>query len=299
MACSDKTETHIAGAAVAESKTPVGRQISVEEEFFYSVSEVFDSIHKGDIEDRILTKYDSLGNRLEFTSFYADGSIKDKDVFRYDEKNQLISKLIYYPDGTKMSITYKYDDAGNLLEDTRTNRDGVPVYKIVNRYDDMNNQIESISLRWSDNMRQFCYEHRSESKYDLNGNEIESIYYPQFDSERRSTTEYDAHGNAIAEHRYNSDGSLDRRKEYDYNESGKILEERNFDSQGLPKGTIKYKYDAQGKQTWKRTFDSEGALEHEYTYKTEEIDADGNWRRLIRFEDGRAVLIIERNIEYH
>ena len=72
------------------------------------------------LEGKYIYKYDSNGNKVEYSSYDSDGSLNWKFI-------------------------YKYDSNGNTVEQSSYDSDGSLLLKDISKYDSKNRIIESIS----------------------------------------------------------------------------------------------------------------------------------------------------------
>ena len=72
----------------------------------------------GSVLEKIDSKYDSNGNLIESQS-YSHGKYSGKSIHEYDDDSRLIKSILYNSDGSvNHTNTYKYDEFGNLVENS-------------------------------------------------------------------------------------------------------------------------------------------------------------------------------------
>lgn len=142
------------------------------------------------------------------------------------------------------------------------------------------------------------------SKYDMNGNEIESIkYWPQGGIASRFTYKYDNYRNIIEEKRFYSDNSFSTTKYiYKYDNLGRITENTEYQDLGTSSFYVsekrKYKYNVYGniieELIYNRGEDLYLTIKYEYEYDTRR-----NWIQKIEYVNNTLEKITEREYEYY
>ncbi len=152
------------------------------------------------------------------------------------------------------------------------------------------------------------------------GNKIEE---KDFDSEgnpmSKQTFVYDMHGNMTEEDNYGTEGTeytSPKKKIYTYNSQNKKATEEIYNDKGKMWLKRSYEYDAKGnmvKETkWVKEYEKENTSASTYEYDTNgnctgsngkpeakfEYDAQGNWIKCTSLQNGKPVLVTERQIEY-
>ena len=100
----------------------------------------FEEIFKG----KHIAKYDSNGNKVEWSVYDSYGSLSHKFIYKYDSNGKEGEGTDYDSDGLlTMKWNYKYDSKGNVVEELYNKKDGHTskvIYK--NEYDTKNRIIE-------------------------------------------------------------------------------------------------------------------------------------------------------------
>ena len=175
----------------------------------YNVTEKFGEPVKGekncsdflDICENV-TKYNSLGNQIEFTDYNSYG-ISFITKLKYNDKNQKIEQNRYTPvEGKRvMQFLSKYDSKGNCIEIVSDSG-----YNEKKEYDENNNCTKKIIKYWKtgeDNIITYFYNKNNE------------IIIQEY-SERKTEFKYDNNGNVKDIISYNKDGSLKKKESYTY-----------------------------------------------------------------------------------
>ncbi len=75
-------------------------------------------LSNGAVVEKISCKYDSSGKLIESQS-YSHGKYSGKSIHEYDDDSRLIKSILYNSDGSvNHTNTYKYDEFGNLVENS-------------------------------------------------------------------------------------------------------------------------------------------------------------------------------------
>lgn len=123
-------------------------------------------------------KYDEKGNQVErFSDFsFIDGEGVYTSTMKYDEEGNLLEDTFFQLDGSSEgTTTYEYDEEGNLLEKITCNSDGSIERKITYDYDEEGNEIEMITRPAWDGS--FQYKTTSEYEYDKEKNWTRKISF--------------------------------------------------------------------------------------------------------------------------
>ena len=213
--------------------------------------------------------YDDKGNHLGYTMLKTDGTMHIKISLLYDDKNRKIfSKSEFYKEFKHQNsiCTFKYDDKGNLIEDTYLRENGAITKTIY--------------------------------LYDARGLKIEEIEYENDILEFKKAFKYDSEERMTEDCQYDADGKIEYKNIYQYDSKGNLIEDR-FEEYGVFHSKETYKYDDYGKRTEKNLYNQDGDLWVEmvynelgqekakpsslYTYQVEH-DAHGNWiSKIIRY----------------
>jgi len=172
-----------------------------------------DSINNNVVKDSKfywLREYDSLGNytRLGDNIYYNE----------YDNQGHLAKMII--DDGTAFNDTifysYKYDEAGRLVEERRQNRSEQWTYDSEGRL------LERKVFEGEEMIEHFTL------KYDKNGVLRKSEGYGGIRSDAKFYWEYDSKGNVVFERRENTglEDVIERRIKYKYDRNDSIIKEK-------------------------------------------------------------------------
>ncbi len=269
---------------------------------------------------KIVYKYDKYNTLVGSCSYNTQGQLEDSSIHEVDERgNRIIWKIFKGNKVQEWEYISEYDNTGNLLE-TNDYHWGQLITRHTYRYND-HNKVTMESDHGPDGRLQG----RRVMKYDENWNKIEM-------------TEFDGSGNFVSKHTYfyNDYNWVIEEREYltdgvekytrivtDYDNLGNVSELHQYDENGkliyygkfdkfknhladityAPDGRIRekitaqYKYDSYGNELEELLQLSEKSPVIKSIYKYE-YDVEGNWIRKTVFEDGEAVRIAERDLEY-
>ncbi|MEK7263736.1 MAG: hypothetical protein AAB071_04410 [Bacteroidota bacterium] len=246
-------------------------------------------------------KYDTSGQRIEWATYYSDGTLSAKYKYRYDSKGNKSEETKYNPDNTIASkILFTYDDSNNETEAVWYFPDGGIEAKSVSHYDSAGRIYDFTKFRYDGLIIQ-----RKTYSYNGNGSLIEENNFkteqldvPKTNIRKRKTEEttsdkrtfaYDANENMIEEILYKTDGSINVKFTYKYDSTGHLSEmveiQGEKSSKGIRKITIAgvsqktlYFYNTNGDLILAQVYNMDGSIgaKTEYTYdtnrsKTEEV----------------------------
>ena len=237
----------------------------------YSAFNILGIVIKGSFEGKSTFKYDNKGNQTEQLHFNPEGSMT-KWTYWYDDKGNLAEMTDEHEERRlRNRTTYQYDGKGNKNEENLYVTDGSLKTKTTYKYDDKGiiareRRTFPYDVRNGDSYFKWTY------KYDDKGNMTECNNYEADTLISKDTYEYDGYGK-LTEHIYSRDGSLKTKTTYKYDDNGNEIEVKRYDRNGI--------------------------LETKFTTKYNDYDKEGNWLRMIVFEDDKPVIITTREIEYY
>lgn len=190
-------------------------------------------------------------------------SVRERHYMAGEENGKLKKRMLFD------EVLLLYNEKGQVVEKHEYNEaDGGLTFKFLFQYDDAGKRTEV-------------------RRFDHNG---------QYD--RRYMFLHDDKGNEKEEWVYEADSTLRSRWTYGYDERGNKTEVNEHTLFGIKKRG--YRYDDRGNVTEESVYALDGSVENvaRYTYKYT-FDKKKNWtRRVIYFNDGEPLEIIEREIEY-
>jgi len=236
-------------------------------EFGYKPVIKFGEIQKDSLQYKLLSDFDENGNIV--SENWLDSGIRN--IYKYDSIGKLIEQDNYNELKTPSFSSKKkfiYDVNNNLIEKNTYLSDGVLFEKIIYDYDENNNNIQSKCYKYDFDGKEVL-KFMFKSKYDKNGNEIESVHYDNLGrKEYTETYKYDEKGLIIEE---TSDFLRTSKKKYTYDDNGNILKVKEYSIKEVLIG------------------------EETYEYK---FDNKGNWIVRLFFINGKPNFIEEREITY-
>lgn len=241
----------------------------------------------GNMIENELKKYDAAKKRLEpvqkWTSrLGASGLPELETLYYYDEKQG------GYAESKKWA--YEYDERQNLVSQTMTDvPSGAVVERIVNKYDEKNNRVESVRYEGGKHSDTTTY------KYDENRNELESVKTtPGGEVVEKIINSYDEAGikteTAVyagsclcKKIRYNrlacetetekySGGKLSSTIYRMYDDSGNKTEETEITTAGARLWLETRSYDQLNNLTEKARYGADGTLEWKEAFKYDELN---------------------------
>lgn len=209
-------------------------------------------------------QFDKLGNLLEEVQF-SDGELlwSEKNVFSSGQLTETFlkhSQFAYLPD----KRVYKYDDAGNLIEENGYNLSGKLVNQSIYVYDEQNRKIQWTSMSYHPNERskphRYTYTYdkqgrlKEEKTFSDEGNgfmptdslgrphkrilvyrdiskwETESYFNTSDAFVKMTTLSYDSKGNEIEDIEYDQNENVKEkiRYEYKFDKFGNWIEEKTY-----------------------------------------------------------------------
>lgn len=249
---------------------------------------------KGNLD--YIFKYNKKGHFIELTYYNSEGRIRDTKTYKYNENGKKTEEKHFEPNekGTlqlKLTFELTYDKKRNLIREFRYYPNGFIFYEQNYKYDTNNNLIEHIDH----------FKDKYFFKYDLNGKEIEKIWYRHMLDDKllkTFTTKYNEIGKQIENATHNSEGILILKETYKYDENGNKTCYLKFEPDRGVDFKILYKYDNNGYVIESKQINSEGESNYENTFKFK-FDKKNNWTERIKFEYGHPKYMIERIIEYY
>jgi antitoxin component YwqK of YwqJK toxin-antitoxin module len=210
---------------------------------------------KGKVVGILTQDYDSHNNILQSVTYDAKGNqtAKQTNTYQYDAQGNVTREIRRGTDNVVLArYNRTYDEANNMLTETRYNAKGEKVY--VYTYNSRGNVIRFVSYK---NGRPDSI---TENTYDAQGNGILSVYYDGEDQVTgktettykngviKTSISYDAKGNVIRRNEYSPYG--DMTLEVLYGNDGKVKY----------KSETKFEYDKYGNTTSVTTYDTDGNM---------------------------------------
>ncbi|MDO9000548.1 MAG: hypothetical protein Q7W45_12335 [Bacteroidota bacterium] len=189
------------------------------------------------LRENAVVIFDEKGNKTAAQFFDQEGNTILKHEHKYDidnnliesiyfEEGQLISRINYLKIRTKLLIEYNYrhdDSLRNRIETEFDENENKILCQEFNEKDELQSKV--IFKNYEDSLRveKFVYNSigtlvlQTLSKYDINNNLIEQIYFDKSNNiERKELYTYDSFNNIIEEIGFRSDGIKSRLQENKY-----------------------------------------------------------------------------------
>jgi hypothetical protein len=142
-------------------------------------------------QDTAIYQHDRDGRVVEITVTDPDGETESREVFVYNHDRMVLKELFEY-DEPVLKETFAYDDKGNLVENTRLEKDKKLV-RYLNEYNDKGKLIKSLTFNEKDKLIE-------KTSYHLD--DLDRVTRIAFENPFESTTtsiEYDVIGNAVSQ----------------------------------------------------------------------------------------------------
>jgi hypothetical protein len=226
-----------------------------------------------------LQEYDENGNLLKEANYNAVGDFDTLNYFKYDEKGFLVEELVHidenevaethrvenredgkpvcetieYQDGSIDTVTFSYDENGNLVAEKQVDSDGLVESHEVYEYQDGMIVHEAVYGPEETIL--------SENKHTYNekGKLTETISWnSEEDQEIKVINNYGENDQLIETLRYLASGLLIARSNFTYNEKGVMTDLEEEDQNGIRR--TKMETDEKGNMTLQEEYNEEGDL---------------------------------------
>jgi hypothetical protein len=217
-----------------------------------------------DVQDKLVAKHKvkSITRRehaVKAGKLEQEGTTQS--IQEFDAKGNKTKETWYEPDGdVDYTQTFKYDDAGNSLEQAFASDTMNTLAK--HTYDGEGKETASESHSDGKLDMKFLYEYDDKgrkvlmTRHDAAGNLDAKFVY-----------KYDDHGNLEKEIQYDAGGNVTEKISTRYIAAGKVKETTILGGDGKPRSQSKYMYNAQGDVTRHWGFNHHGSFDTYYHYK--------------------------------
>ena len=207
---------------------------------------------------KIVYTYDKK-HRLIDKSTFVDEVLETKDTLVYNTKGQLEKEILDLKTKDETIYTYTYNVDGELIQRNFKRTEDLPLFKEI---------------------------------YIYNNKRLVNKEIYQFDRLIwRGLYEYGAEGELIKAISQKIDDFIWHSK-YTYDQNNQLKEEYLLINESENNGFLN-KFGSDRRLTYHLTFSTDYLCEYKYT-----DDKQGNWVRMITYEQGVPMLYVERNIEY-
>jgi len=207
---------------------------------------------------KIVYTYDKK-HRLIDKSTFVDEVLETKDTLVYNTKGQLEKEILDLKTKDETIYTYTYNVDGELIQRNFKKTEDLPLFKEI---------------------------------YIYNNKRLVNKEVYQFDRLIwRGLYEYGAEGELIKAISQKIDDFIWHSK-YTYDQNNQLKEEYLLINESENNGFLN-KFGSDRRLTYHLTFSTDYLCEYKYT-----DDAQGNWVRMITYEQGVPMLYVERKIEY-
>ena len=207
---------------------------------------------------KIVYTYDKKNRLIDKTTFVHD-FLETKDTLIYNTKGQLEKEVLDLKTKDETIYTYTYNVDGELIQRNFKRTEDLPLFKEI---------------------------------YIYNNKRLVNKEVYQFDRLIwRGLYEYGAEGELIKAISQKIDDFIWHSK-YTYDQNNQLKEEYLLINESENNGFLN-KFGSDRRLTYHLTFSTDYLCEYKYT-----DDKQGNWVRMITYEQGVPMLYVERNIEY-
>ncbi len=174
---------------------------------------------------RYICKYNSSGKLIEMAPYDSNGSLGWKYIYKYDSSGNMVQMSDRSPEGwSEVKYVYKYDSFGNKI--VKLNYDMVEnclIWTSGYKYDELGNLIEETL---TGNGCTSLWGAKAIYKYDSLGYKIEQARYDSDNSLlKKFIYKYDSSGNMVEEAEYDSSGKVCGKCTYKYDQKGNVVEQ--------------------------------------------------------------------------
>jgi len=163
---------------------------------------------------------------------YEDGKLIKKQTIDFDEEEEareefeyvdakLVSRKVFEYDDLVFEESYVYDDAGNIVEQSKWTNDE-DNSKYYNQFNEKGNLEKTLTYNIKDQLLA-----KSEYFYNERGL-LEKIEEDTLHGKNITTLEYDDNNNIIKQTEKNEAGDINNKAERKYNENGDVIESEVF-----------------------------------------------------------------------
>jgi len=207
---------------------------------------------EGNLEQSTEFVYDDNGFLIRQTLKEADGMVTEERSFEPDKNRRIAREYLHYADGSRDSITYVYDEKGNVVRKETVDADG---------------EVDEISeMAYQDG---YLLHHVVK---DGDGDVVAAHRYVYEDGLPREVSHFDGMAESGQKRVYSYDDAGNRESVLVYDDSDNLVERFLFenDDQGRPvkiveenrkkKNTIRMQYEKHGNVCFQEEFDLKGNL---------------------------------------
>ncbi len=254
---------------------------------------------------------------------------------KFNRKGNITEKSFYNPNtNSGVKITFIYNDAGKLIEHNSSDYKTNKLHdKTIHKYDEFGKEIECKTFN-SNNVLVF----KNIYKYDQNGNKIEMKMLDKNILMEKQTFLYDDKSNQVQKNIYDGE-NLHRKETYKYDKDGykykkiefydkngncrdrfivktydtknRLIEDCDYSSKNIMTNIELYKYNGNNDVIEYKAKSATAMMDfntmksrqminfRNITTFTYTYDLNGNWIKTIKYVNGKAKEVVERNIEYY
>jgi antitoxin component YwqK of YwqJK toxin-antitoxin module len=206
----------------------------------------------GDLEQCTEFRYDDKGFLIREVLKEADGTVMEEKSYEADEHKRIAREYLHYADGSRDTITYTYDDGGNIIKKETVDADGdteeIEEFRYENgklvhelKRDDSGEIIFEKQFHYKDG--QLAEE---ESKDVIEGDAQKRVYTYNEQGHRESVMLYDAEDTPLERILLETD---------EKGQPVKVVEENR-----QKKNTLYLRYDDKGNVVFQEEYDLKGML---------------------------------------
>lgn len=252
------------------------------------------------VEQTVFIAKDSLGKVIKVErKFEINGSVNTDFLIQFDMAGRSI-KENYAQKEYALEVYHQYDSIKNtetIEEHPSTYKPGKISRRTVYKYNTAGNIIQvDQSQFYRDNSP--SYSQKSIFKYDAKSNLIERGQFFPDQKPLKTIYKNDSKGNMVSFTTYGEAGKIWGKETFKIDANGNVNDHAYYIvDTNIVEHSFAFKYD-KNKNMIQKDYFKPGVKSTKYTY-TYEYDKKENWVKKIDFENGKAVLITERKLEYY
>jgi len=280
-----------------KSKNLKGKIKSIREKAYHAVLEE-GKIYKGSqtkhrpFENNSFEMYNEKGNIILEMDYNWANNFEQRVDYQYDSiTGDLLGS---YENGFLFQGKYlhNYDDKSKLITTTMYDKEDTILVIYTHEYNENDNEIRCFGKGIADYMT----DEVETATYDKQGNLLQTKKKTD-----RSFVIENMENDLLVERKEFEDETeekLTKHEKYEYDEHGNEIKILSFDATGKLRSTQKKTFDEHNNQIGKQFFNSNNELE--VTWTAEMVyDEFGNWKQQLLSRNGKAISILEREIEYY
>jgi len=249
-----------------------------------------DDVKEGNVSHQYIQKYDEVGNNIESLSYDSNDDLEDRTILVF-ENGQKKETLSYLGDGSlEDRFIFKYDKAGNRIEEEYYNSEEEIRWKAILKYNDkllLISRTTCNSFNTIINKKKYHYDGKErkteEVSCDKEGIQISRIMFA-----------YTGEGKITEKLFQGSNNETEYKQIYEYQNDYKKISTKTYSSRGNLIQSVCHKYDSNNNLIEASNIHENTNEKYIYSY-----NEDGNRmesKKYLIFPDGKGEEIIIPNL---